>query len=75
MRQQSRLWDSQGERGKRKEEREREDNPVKSLKLRHCQACSQKKGLSRASWLKTGPSPARDRHVGAARARKGQSWS
>ena len=30
----------------------------KSLNLRHHQACSQNKGLSRASRLQTGPSPA-----------------
>ena len=47
--------------------------PAKSPKLRHCQARSQNKGLSRASQLWTSPSPARDRHVRAARARRGQS--
>ena len=40
--------------------------------LRHRQARSQNKGLSRASWLRTGPSPAGDRQAGAARARRGQ---
>ncbi|KAB0372166.1 hypothetical protein FD755_015958, partial [Muntiacus reevesi] len=45
--------------------------PAKSLN--QCQACSQNKGLSRASWLQTSPSPAGDRQVRAARARSGQS--
>ena len=44
----------------RERERERENYPVKSPNLRHCQACSQNKGLSkyqrRASRLWTGPS-------------------
>ena len=44
---------------------------MKSPNLRHCQACSQNKGLSRASQLRTSPSPAGDRQVGAARARRG----
>ena len=57
LRQQTRLWHSY---------------PSKSPNLRHCQACSQNKGLSRASRLWTGPSPAGDRQVGAARARRGQ---
>ena len=48
LRQQTRLWDSY---------------PTKSPNLRHCQACSQNKGLSRASWLWTGPSPTGDRQV------------
>ena len=39
----------------------------------HQQARSQNKGLSRASWLWTGPSPTRDRQARAARARRGQS--
>ena len=34
---------------------------MKSPNLRHCQVCSQNKGLSRASWLRTGPSPTRHR--------------
>ena len=52
---------------------------MKSPSLRHCQACSQNKGLSkyqrRASRLQTSPSPAGDREAGggSARARKGQS--
>ena len=46
---------------------------MKSSNLRHCQARSQNKGLSRASRLGTGPSPARDRQVRAARAGRGQS--
>ena len=46
LRWQTRLWDSY---------------PAKSPNLRHCQAHSQNKGLSRASRLQTGPSPARDR--------------
>ena len=63
-------WDSNSNRGiarerkkKKKEERERENFPTKSSKLRHCQACSQNKGLSkyqrRASRQQTGPSPAK----------------
>ena len=39
LRQQPRLWDSY---------------PAKSLNLRHCQACSQNKGLSRASQRQAG---------------------
>ena len=46
---------------------------VKSPKIRHCQARSQKKGLSRANQLWTGPSPARERGVRAVRAGRGQS--
>ena len=41
--------------------------------LRHSQAGSQNKELSRASWLQTGPPPAGDRQVRAARAGRGQS--
>ena len=41
---------------------------MKSPNLRLCWARSQNKGLSRASWLWTGPSPARDRQVRTARA-------
>ena len=48
--------------------------PVKSPKLRHCPACSQNKGLSIGSWLRTDPSPARDRGASAARAGRGQLW-
>ena len=55
LRQQPRLWDSY---------------PVKSPKLRHCQACSQNKGLSRASWLRTGP-PLLETQARAARAGRG----
>ena len=44
---------------------------MKSPNLRHCQACSQIKGLSRTSWLWTGPSPVGDRQARAARARRG----
>ena len=51
----------------------RDSYPVKSPNLRHRQACSQNKGLSRASLLWTGLSPARDRQVRAARAGRGQS--
>ena len=39
---------------------------------RHRQAHLQNKGLSRASWLWTGSSPAEDRQARAARARRGQ---
>ena len=38
--------------------------PVKTPKLRYHQVCSQNKGLSRGSKLRTGPSPARDRERG-----------
>ena len=48
--------------------------PEKSPNLRHQQPRSQNKGLSRASWLGTGPSPTKDRQVGAARAGRGQLW-
>ena len=57
MRQQPKLWDSQRQ---RKKKRERENYPAKSPNLRHCQANSQNKGLSRASQLRTGPSPTRE---------------
>ena len=46
--------------------------PVKSPNLRHHQAHSQNKGLSRARQLWTGPSPTGDRQVRAARVRRGQ---
>ena len=42
---------------------------------RHRQARLQNKGLSRASWLWTGPSPTEDRQARAARARRGQLWT
>ena len=44
---------------------------MKSPSLEHCQARSQNKGLSRASQLLTGPSPAGDRQAREARARGG----
>ena len=47
---------------------------MKSSNLRHCQACSQNKGLSRDSQLWTDPSSVGDRQVGAARAGREQSW-
>ena len=47
--------------------------PVKSPNLRHRQACSQNKGLSRASQLWTSPSPTGDRQGRAAIAKMGQS--
>ena len=53
FRKQTRLWDSY---------------PMKSPNLRYCQARSQNKGLSRASWLWTGLSPAGNRQARAARA-------
>ena len=59
MRQQTRLWDSY---------------PAKSPNLRHRQAHSQNKELSRASRLWTGPSPAGHRQARAARARRELSW-
>ena len=46
---------------------------MKSPNLRHCQAHSQNKGLSRASWLQTRPSPAGHRQARAARVRRGLS--
>ena len=46
---------------------------MKGPNLRHHRACSQNKGLSRASWQRTGPSPTGDRKVRAARAGRGQS--
>ena len=67
MRKQPKLWDSQREREKKKE-RERENYPAKSPNLRHCQAHSENKGLSkyqrRASQLRIGPSPTGDREAG-----------
>ena len=56
--QQTKQWDS---------------NSTKSPNLRHSQAGSQNKALSRASRLWTDPSPAGDRGARAARARRGQS--
>ena len=61
------LWDSQRER----EKRERKNYPMKSPNLRHHQARPQNKGLSRTSWLRTGPSTAGDRQARAARAEGG----
>ena len=58
LRLQPRLWDSY---------------PAKSPNLRHHQARSQNKGLSRASQLWTGPSPTGDRQVRTARAGRGHS--
>ena len=46
---------------------------AKSPNLRHCQVCSQNKGLSRASLLQTGPSSSIDRQARASRAGRGQS--
>ena len=67
MRYQPKLWDNQRER-ERERERVRENYPAKSPNLRHCQACSQNKGLSeyqrRASQLWTGPFPTRGREAG-----------
>ena len=52
----------------REREKERENYPVKSPNLRHCQACSQNKGLRkhqrRASQMQTSPSPAGDKQSG-----------
>ena len=60
-------WDSTPNCGIARE-RERENYPAKSPNLRHCQACSQNKGLSkhqrRTSRLRTGPSSARDMQAG-----------
>ena len=44
---------------------------MKSPNLRHHQARSQNKGLTRASRLQTSPSPTGDRQARAARARRG----
>ena len=44
---------------------------MKSPNLRHHQARPQNKGLSRTSWLRTGPSTAGDRQARAARAEGG----
>ena len=53
---------------KKKRERERENYPAKSPNLRHCQAHSKNKGLSkyqrRDSQLQIGPSPTGDREAG-----------
>ena len=60
---------------KRERERERKNYPAKSPNLRHCQASSQNKGLSkhqrRASRLWTGLSPAGDNQAGGSQSRKG----
>ena len=44
---------------------------MKSPNITYRQARSQNKGLSRASWLRTGPPPAGDRQARAARAGRG----
>ena len=46
---------------------------MKSPNLRHHQASSQNKGLSKASWLQAGPSPSGNRQARAARAGRRQS--
>ena len=46
---------------------------MKSPNLRHHQAHSQNKGLSKASWLQAGPSPSGNRQARAARAGRRQS--
>ena len=56
----------------------RDSNPdceiaIPQKALRHCQDRSQNKGLSRASQLRTSPSPIEDRQARAARAARGQS--
>ena len=48
------------------------NNLAAAAVARHRQARSQNKGLTRASQLRTSPSPARDRQVRAARAGRGQ---
>ena len=58
LRQQPRLWDSY---------------PAKSPNLRNHQARLQNKGLSRASRLRTGPSPAGDRQAEGSWSGRGQS--
>ena len=81
------MWERNPNRGiareeqKKKKERERENFPVKSSNLRHWQACSQNKGLSkyqrRVSLLQTGPSSAGGREAGGCQAEpegKGQTW-
>ena len=54
--------------------RERENYPEKSPNLRHWQACSQNKGLSkhkrRASRLRSGPFPTRDKHTKVSQSQK-----
>ena len=79
-------WDSNPNHGIareriKKKERERENFPVKSSNLRHCQARSQNKGLSeyqrRASRQWTSPSPSRGREAGGWQPEpegKGQTW-
>ena len=56
------------QRGKTKKEREREKFPAKSSNLRHCQICTQNKGLreyqGRASPLLTGPPTTGGREAG-----------
>ena len=68
MRWKPKLWDSQRERERRKKKKERENFPVKSSNLRHCQAHSQNKGLSkhqrRGSWMQTGPCTAGSKESG-----------
>ena len=72
MRQQSKLWDSQRKRGKKRERENSREKPYPKALL----AGSQNKGLSeyqkRASRLRTGPSPARGRgQEGASQSQKG----
>ena len=77
------MWDSNlnceiSREREKKKKRERKNFPAKSSKLKHCQACSQNKGLSRyqrrAYWLRTGPCPRwrqRGRQVAARVGRRG----
>ena len=64
-------WDSNTNCGIDREEKKRESYPEKSPNLRQCQARSQNKGLSRARWLWTGPSPTGDNQAGGSQSWKG----
>ena len=72
------MWDSNPNCGiARERKKKRENYPAKSPNLRHCQALSQNKGLSkyqrRATWLRTGPCPTGDRQAGVG-VGGSQSW-
>ena len=72
---QHKLSDSQREGGKKEEERERENFPVRSSNLRHCQTRSQNKGLSLTRGELSGCRPAHSppeagRQVGRSQSQK-----
>ena len=74
------MWDSNANCGlarDKEKKRERENFPMKSPNLRHCQARSQNKGLRkyqrRVSRLRTGPSSAGDNQAGVGEG-SGQPW-